>query len=204
MVGVSGGIGSGKSTVADAFSRLGAAIVDTDRIAHDLTGPAGAAISAIHGGFGDGVIGLDGGLDRAAMRRRVFSDTVERGRLEAILHPLILDESHRLCSEARQDYVLLVIPLLAETRGRLNFSLDRVLVVDCDPATQVARVMARNGLSECEVKKIIAAQADRATRLALADDVLSNESSTISLEREVSRLHEFYLSLAAVKLKALC
>lgn len=205
IVGVSGGIGSGKSTVADRFARLGAGVVDTDHVAHALTASQGAAIPEIRRSFGDDVIGADGALDRAAMRRRVFAEPAERQRLEAILHPLIRDESRRLCAAAESAYVLLLIPLLAETRKSSTYSfLDRILIVDCDEATQLARVMARNGLGEAEVRAIMASQADRASRLALADDIVLNDGAPDTLDPQVEALHLRYQDLAAAKVKAFC
>lgn len=205
VVGVSGGIGSGKSTVAERFARLGAGVVDTDHVAHALTASQGAAIAAIRRSFGDDVIGADGALDRVAMRRRVFADPAERQRLEAILHPLIRDESQRQCAAAASAYVLLLIPLLAETRKASAYAfLDRILIVDCDEATQRARVMARNGLGEAEVRAIMATQASRASRLALADDVVLNDGPPEALDPQVAALDLLYQNLAAAKVKAFC
>ncbi|HET6719560.1 MAG TPA: dephospho-CoA kinase [Rhodocyclaceae bacterium] len=205
VVGVSGGIGSGKSTVAERFARLGAGVVDTDHVAHALTASQGAAIAAIRRSFGDDVIGADGALDRVAMRRRVFADPAERQRLEAILHPLIRDESQRQCVAAASAYVLLLIPLLAETRKASAYAfLDRILIVDCDEATQRARVMARNGLGEAEVRAIMATQASRASRLALADDVVLNDGPPEALDPQVAALDLLYQNLAAAKVKAFC
>jgi dephospho-CoA kinase len=205
IVGVSGGIGSGKSTVAERFARLGAGVVDTDHLAHALTASQGAAIPAIRRSFGDDVISADGALDRGAMRRRVFADPAERQRLEAILHPLIRDESRRLCVAAESAYVLLLIPLLAETRKASTYAfLDRILIVDCAEATQRARVMARSGLGEAEVRAIMATQASRAGRLALADDVVLNDGPPAALDPQVAALHLLYQNLAAAKVKAFC
>ena len=205
IVGVSGGIGSGKSAVAEQFARLGAAVVDTDHVAHALTAPGGAAIPAIRQAFGDAVILPDGALDRVAMRRCVFSHVGDRQRLEAILHPLIRAESQRRCAAAEAPYVLLLIPLLAETMAAAPYRfLDRVLIVDCDAATQVARVKQRNGLSESEVKAIMATQVSRETRRALADDVVVNDGALSALESQVAALHHCYTALAAQKVKATC
>lgn len=202
VVAVSGGIGCGKSTVAEGFARLGVAVVDTDHLAHELTAAEGAAMPAIRTAFGDGVSAADGGLDRAAMRRRVFADPAERRRLEAILHPLIRDLSRRRCAEAGSVYALLLIPLLAETQQASPYAfIDRVLIVDCDEATQLARVMQRNGLPEAEVRSIMATQTDRSTRLALADDIVENNGSPGDLDARVMELHALYLHLAAEKLK---
>lgn len=200
-VGLTGGIGSGKSTVADLFAALGAAVVDTDAIAHELTCANGAALPAIFAAFGDDLRRAeDGALDRAAMRRLVFGDAAAKARLEAILHPLIRSESLARVRtlRARDDvpYVLLVVPLLVES-GAYAQAVDRVLLVDCDAALQRARVMARNGLSEVEVQAIIDSQASRAARRALADDVINNDSDHTALRQQVGALHRRYLGLAA-------
>ncbi|MDR2789166.1 MAG: dephospho-CoA kinase [Candidatus Accumulibacter sp.] len=195
LVGLTGGIGSGKTTVADLFAELGAAIVDTDAIAHELTSARGIAMPMIIGAFGGAVVSKDGSLDRAAMRRLCFSDPAGRRRLEAILHPLIRDESAARCRRAaRAPYVLLVVPLLLES-GVCRERVDRILVVDCDEARQVARVMARSALSEKEVRGIMAAQASRAERLAVADDVLSNTGARDELREGVLALHRYYVEL---------
>lgn len=200
-VGLTGGIGSGKSTVADLFAALGAGIVDTDAIAHELTCANGAALPAIFAAFGDGVRRAeDGALDRAAMRRLVFDDATAKACLEAILHPLIRAESlarvRALSARTDVPYVLLVVPLLVES-GAYARAVDRVLLVDCDVALQRARVMARNGLSETEVQAIIDSQATRAARRALADDVVTNDSDHAALRVQVAALHRRYLELAA-------
>lgn len=205
IVGVSGGIGSGKSTVAEGFARRGAAVVDTDHVAHALTASQGAAMAPIRQVFGDEVIAADGALDRAVMRRRVFADPAERQRLEAILHPLIRQESHRQCAAATAPYVLLLIPLLAETQVASPYEfLDRILIVDCSEATQVSRVMQRNGLGEAEVRAIMATQADRSRRLALADDIVVNEGERESLQTQIDALHQRYQELALAKVKVFC
>ncbi len=203
VVGLTGGIGSGKSTVADLFVARGAALVDTDAIAHELAAPGGGALPAIRARFGDGVLRADGGLDRAAMRRLVFSDPGARQALEAILHPLIRAESERRCAAASAPYVILAVPLLVESGGYRE-RCDRILVVDCEPAVQVARVMARSGLPEAEVRAIIAAQAGRAQRLAAADDVIDNGGSPQALSARVDTLHHAYLAAALTKVKANC
>ena len=203
VVGLTGGIGSGKSTVADLFVARGAALVDTDAIAHELAAPGGGALPAIRARFGDGVLRADGGLDRAAMRRLVFSDPGARQALEAILHPLIRAESERRCAAASAPYVILAVPLLVESGGYRE-RCDRLLVVDCEPAVQVARVMARSGLPEAEVRAIIAAQAGRAQRLAAADDVIDNGGSPQALSARVDTLHHAYLAAALTKVKANC
>lgn len=193
VVGLTGGIGSGKSAVAELFAALGAAVVDTDVIAHQLTAPGGAAVSPIRAAFGEGVIAADGSLDRAAMRRRVFADGAAKARLEGILHPLIRDESERQCLAALAPYVVWVVPLLVES-GNYRRRADRILVVDCPEALQVARVMARSRLSADEVRAIMATQASRADRLAAADDVIVNDGSLDALRPRVADLHAGYLS----------
>lgn len=201
VVGVTGGIGSGKTTVADRFAARGVVVVDTDAIAHELTGPSGAAMPAIASAFGAGVLRPDGALDRGAMRRLVFADADIKGRLEAILHPLIRSEGDRRCREAASPYVLLVVPLLVES-GTYRRRVDRVLVVDCPEETQIARVMARSGLAADEVRRIMSAQASRGERLAVADDVIANDRSPAALDAEVDRLHALYLQLVADKAAA--
>jgi dephospho-CoA kinase len=196
VVGLTGGIGSGKTTVADFFAELGAAVVDTDAIAHELTSARGAAMPAIAGAFGDAVLREDGSLDRATMRRRCFSDPAARKSLEAILHPLIDSESaSRVARANHAPYALLVVPLLIES-GAYRARVGRILVVDCDEARQIARTMARNALTEKEVRAIMAAQASRAERLAAADDVLSNTGARDALQTGVSALHRRYVELA--------
>lgn len=194
VIGLTGGIGSGKSTVADLFAAQGVAVVDTDLIAHDLTGPMGAAMPEILAAFGDSVRQPNGGLDRVAMRRQVFADPQVRQQLEGILHPRIRSEAERRCRLATTPYVLLVVPLLIES-GAYRDRVRRVLVVDCDEATQVARVVARSGLSPDEVRRIIATQLARAERLAAADDVIVNMAGVVALEPQVLAMHERYLRL---------
>lgn len=192
VVGLTGGIGSGKSAAAGCFAALGAPVVDTDAIAHELTAPGGAAIGPIRELFGAEVLTAAGALDRAAMRRRVFVNPAERKRLEGILHPMIRAESEsRLRTAAAADYAILVVPLLAETdsyRGRV----DRVVVVDCPEELQIARVMARSGLSRAEVQSIMAVQATRTARLAIADDVIMNDAGLAELQARIAELHAVY------------
>ncbi len=196
VVGLTGGIGSGKSAAAAEFARLGAAVVDTDAIAHELTAPNGAAIEAIRRFFGDQYIAADGAMDRAKVRQLAFSDANAKQRLEALLHPLIRDESQRRIAQAAAPYVVLVVPLLVESRAYRE-RVQRVLVVDCPEEEQVARVRQRSGLAEDEIRRIIAAQAPRAQRLAAADDVIDNGGPLQALAGQVRRLHERYLELAA-------
>lgn len=197
VIGVTGGIGCGKSTVTDLLAARGAAVVDTDAIAHQLTGADGAAMPAIAAAFGPSILRVDGALDRRAMRRLVFSDASARARLEAILHPMIRCESEARCDAAgaaNAPYVLLVVPLLVES-GAYRDRMARVLVIDCSEEIQVSRVMARSGLSANEVRAIMATQASRAERLAVADDVLLNDGDLDSLSEQVDALHERYLAM---------
>jgi len=195
-IGLTGGIGSGKTTVANLFGELGAALVDTDAIAHQLTAPGGGAIETIRAHFGDGFIDAQGAMDRARMRAHVFGQPVARQALEAILHPLIRDETLRAAEQARGDYLIFVVPLLVES-GNWVGRASRILVVDCEEEVQIARVMQRNGLQRHEVEAIMAAQASRAARLAVADDVLDNSGAPEALAPRVRELHARYLALAA-------
>ena len=195
LVGLTGGIGSGKSFAAELFRRHGAAIVDTDVIARALTGPGGAAMPAIRTAFGGALIDARGALDRAAMRQLAFADAAARKRLEAILHPLIRAESAARVAAAQAPYVMLVVPLLVES-GAYREQVDRVLVVDCSEQTQVDRVVARNGLTPAAVRDIMAAQVSRAQRLAAADDLIDNEGDIDSLSRQVAALDRQYRRLA--------
>lgn len=195
VVGLTGGIGSGKSAAADEFARLGAAIVDTDVIAHELTGSGGLAIPGIKKLFGEQAIGSDGALDRKKMRDLVFADPEAKRKLEALLHPLIREESARRIAAARAPYVVHVVPLLIESPDYRR-RVDRVLVIDASEDTQVARVRSRSGLSEDEVRAIMRTQAPRAQRLAAADEVLDNGGSRDALRTQVAALHQKYLQFA--------
>lgn len=195
-VGLTGGIGSGKSTVADCFAALGVPVIDTDVIARALTAPGGAALEAIRAVFGETVMQADGTLHRAVLRRRVFADSAARRQLEAILHPRIRQEVAQKLATLTAPYALIVIPLLVETGGYRDV-LNRVLVVDCPEALQITRVMARSGLAQGEIKAILAAQAGRAERLAVADDIIVNTISLEALRAEVAALHQRYLAMAA-------
>ena len=203
VVGLTGGIGSGKSRVADLFVECGAALVDTDAIAHELTGPDGKAMPELIATFGEEVADARGALDRAAMRRRVFANPGERKRLESILHPLIRQVADERCRLASAPYVILAVPLLIES-GSYRQRCNRVLVVDCPEDLQIARVVARNGLSADEVRAIMAAQASRQERLAAADDVIANDCDLATLERRVRDMHVKYLALLAEIPKASC
>ena len=195
VVGLTGGIGSGKSAVADLFAERGIAVIDTDAIAHALTAAGGAAMPAVRAEFGDRVASADDALDRTAMRNIVFADPAARKRLEAILHPMIRAESERqlLASAAGSPYAILMVPLLVES-GDYRKRVQRIAVVDCAEATQVARVVSRNGLARSEVERIIAAQATRAERLAAADDVIENDGRLAELPPRIERLHRQYLT----------
>jgi dephospho-CoA kinase len=197
-VGLTGGIGCGKTAATDAFAELGAGVVDTDVISRELTAPHGGAMDLIAAEFGPEYVLDDGSLDRARMRALVFGDPDSKRRLEAILHPLIREESRRLIKVSTAPYVVLVVPLLLET-GSYRDLTDRVLVVDCDEAVQVARVMARSGLADHEVRRIMSSQLDRAARLARADDVLANDADIKTLHARVAQLHEKYLSEARAR-----
>ena len=196
IVGLTGGIGSGKSAATAHFAALGASVVDTDLIAPALTAPGGAAIDAIRRTFGADMLTPDGSLDRAAMRALAFQRPAARRQLEAILHPMIRDESARQCREAPGPYVMLAVPLLIES-GTYRERCNRICVVDCPEALQVARVRQRNALAEEQVRSIMAAQASRAQRLAVADDVIDNRGTLAELEAQVARLHAAYLAAAA-------
>ena len=195
VVGLTGGIGSGKTTVADRLVALGATLVDTDAIAHELTAPGGAAMPALIAAFGPAIADPSGALDRAAMRRLAFADPGARQRLEGILHPMIRQLSDARCRAASAPYVILAVPLLVES-GSYRERCRRILVVDCPESLQIERVMARNGISEAEVRAILAAQASREARLAIADDVLVNDGERTILYRAVAALHAEYLHLA--------
>ena len=203
VVGLTGGIGSGKSTVADLFVVQGAALVDTDVIAHQLTAAGGAAMPQIVATFGPALANEQGALDRSAMRRMVFADPSARGRLETILHPLIRQISDQRCTEATAPYVILAVPLLVES-GSYSERCDRIAVVDCPETVQISRVMARNGLSENEVRAILKAQASREQRLAIANEVIDNGAGLTNLYPRVAELHLKYLALSSEKAKANC
>ncbi len=203
VVGLTGGIGSGKSTVADLFVEQGAALVDTDAIAHELTGPGGAAMPLLVEAFGAQVARPDGAMDRATMRRLVFADPAAKLRLEGILHPLIRQLSAERCRAATAPYVILAVPLLVES-GTYRERCDRIVVVDCPESLQIERVIARNGMRRDEVLAIMAAQASRAQRLAVADDVVVNDAGRTKIYDRVAELHLKYLLLSAEKVKASC
>ena len=193
-IGLTGGIASGKSTVAEHFRELGAAIVDTDVIAREIVRPGSPALQHIRRQFGDAVVAADGSLDRAAMRAVVFADSDKRQALEAILHPRIRDETLRQAASARGPYQLIVVPLLADSP--LKDSMDRILVVDCDPEIQLKRLLQRDVETEQQARRIIAAQVSREQRLAIADDVIDNNGSLDSTLEQVDALHRDFLQQA--------
>jgi dephospho-CoA kinase len=194
-VGLTGGIGCGKTTVADMFAELGASTIDTDQIAHALTAPHGAAMPALLAEFGDGFATPEGALDRAKMRALVFSDDTARARLEAILHPKIRDATAAAAAIAGGAYVIFVVPLLIES-GSWRERVTRILAIDCPEEIQVARVMARSGLAEEQVRAIMAAQVTREQRRAAADDIIVNDDGMEALRPQVEILHAMYLSLS--------
>ena len=198
VVGLTGGIGSGKSAAADEFARLGASVVDTDAIAHELTASGGAALPHIERQFGKAFIS-GGALDRKRMRERVFADPQAKKNLEQILHPMIRAESERRIAAAAEKnegpYVILVVPLLVES-GDYRKRVDRVLVVDVPEETQLERVRSRSGLAEDEVRAIMRTQAPRAVRLAAADDVIDNAGPREALRTQVAALHQKYLQFS--------
>lgn len=194
VVGLTGGIGSGKSAAADEFEKLGAALVDTDVIAHELTGKGGAALARIERVFGKDFITADS-LDRKRMRDHVFADPAAKRALEELLHPMIREESARRIAAARAPYVVHVVPLLVESPDYRK-RVDRVLVVDAPEETQVARVRERSRLPEEQVRAIMRTQVSRAERLAAADDVIDNGGSRDALRNQVAALHQKYLQFA--------
>jgi len=195
IVGLTGGIGSGKSTVAGLFAERGAGVVDTDAISHRLTQSRGQAIEAIRAAFGEEYITGDGALDRARMRSLIFSDSDAKHRLEKILHPLILHQAAAELERLRTfPYIVVVVPLLAQSPAFLRL-VQRVLVVDCDENAQVGRVIRRSTMDEKEVRSIIAQQSSRQQRLQIADDVIHNDAGLDSLAEQVSVLHKRYLGM---------
>jgi dephospho-CoA kinase len=196
IVGLTGGIGSGKSAAAQVFEELGTTVIDTDVLAHALTVPGGAAMAPIRSAFGTDYLTVDGALDRARMRELVFADAAKKHLLESILHPLIRAQTNELVQAARGAYVILMIPLLIESPDYRR-RCQRILVVDCPEELQLSRVTARSGLAAAQVRAIMANQVSRAARLAAADDVIDNSQDLAQLRRRVEALHARYLKLAA-------
>lgn len=198
VVAITGGIGSGKTTVANQFSALGIEVVDADLIAREVVEPGTPALTAIAiaSHFGPGILDEQGRLDRRALRERIFSDPAAKSWLNALLHPIIRSEMLRQCAAANSPYCLLVVPLLVE--NRLTGLADRVLVIDVDEATQIERTCRRDGVNREQAQAILASQASRSERLAMADDVLDNQSGTTETIRErILALHETYLAFAS-------
>lgn len=194
-IGLTGGIGCGKSTVAQFFADLGAAIIDTDTFSHALTQPGAPGFSAILKQFGPSYLQPNGTLDRGKLRALIFSDTRAKQALESNLHPLIYLEVVTAIQACHAPYTLIVVPLLFETENYLSL-IQRSLVVDCTEETQIARIAARGGISETEARNIMSQQLSRPERLARADDIISNENGPHALPSQVAALHAQYLSLA--------
>lgn len=196
VVAITGGIGSGKTTVANQFAALGVEVVDADLIARDVVAPGTPALAAIASHFGPEILTEQGLLDRRALRERIFSDPAAKSWLNALLHPIIRSEMLRQCAAASSPYCLLVVPLLVE--NRLTELADRVLVIDVDEATQIERTCRRDGVSREQAQAILASQASRSERLAMADDVLDNQSGTTeTIQERILALHETYLAFAS-------
>jgi dephospho-CoA kinase len=195
VVGLTGGIGSGKSAAAEEFGRLGATVVDTDAIAHELTQAGGAAMPQLRSLFGDGYVDARGAMDRAKMRALAFQDPAARKRLEQLLHPMIRAESERRIAAASGSYVILVVPLLVEG-DNYRQRVARIVVVDCPEDVQIERVRRRSSLTDEDIRRIIRSQASRDDRLAAADDVIDNSASVDALHKQVRELHARYLEMA--------
>jgi dephospho-CoA kinase len=195
-IGLTGGIGSGKTQVANQLAQLGATVIDTDEIAHELSAAGGSAIEPIRQAFGDSAIAANGAMDRDFMRALVFEQPQARRQLEAILHPLIGQQVQQAAASATGLYVVFVVPLLVES-GRWRDRVDRICVVDCEPQTQVQRVMRRSGLTPARIEQIMQVQASRAERLACADDVIDNSAqvSCEALQDQVLGLHRQWCNL---------
>ena len=193
-VALTGGIGSGKSTVANAFAHYGINVIDADIIAREVVEPGSPALQAIAERFGPQILLADGSLNRRRLREQIFSRPEDKQWLNALLHPQIQQETQRRMREATSAYVLWVVPLLVE--NQLWTKADRVLVVDVSPETQLARTVARDGVSQQHAENILAAQATREARLAVADDVIDNNGTPETLSGDVARLHQRYLTLA--------
>jgi dephospho-CoA kinase len=202
-IGLTGGIGSGKSHVATLLASWGATVIDTDEVSRALTAPGGAAMAKILAAFGPQAVRADGGMDRDWIREQAFADSGVRARLESILHPLIFRETLAAGLAATGCYVVFVVPLLVES-GRWKDRVDRVCVVDCDPGTQVRRVQRRSGLTIETIERIMAAQAERGTRLAAADDVILNDGDTSvdTLHARTKAMHDQWCALAPVSGRA--
>ncbi|MFZ6687978.1 dephospho-CoA kinase [Undibacterium sp. SXout11W] len=197
-IGLTGGIGSGKTTIANFFQEYGISVIDTDAIAHHLSAPDGLAIPAIRQEFGDAAIASNGAMDRNWMRGLIFSDSGAKQKLERILHPLIRQECEKAAALATSAYVIFVVPLLVES-GNWRKRVNRIAVVDCLEQTQISRVIARNNLSQEQVLAIMRAQVSRDQRLAAADDIIVNESDLSAAKRQVQELHRQWMGLASAR-----
>jgi len=197
-IGLTGGIASGKSTVAERFSELGVPVIDADESSRAVVAPGQPGLQAVVARFGTGVLTAQGELDRRALRGLIFADSAKRQELEAILHPLIRADMEQRALHAVGPYLILAIPLLVEGGARARARVDRVLVVDADETQQLQRLVARDAVSPEQARAILAAQASRAGRLSAADDVLVNSGTVSELRQAVDRLHERYLGLAGV------
>jgi dephospho-CoA kinase len=198
-IGVTGGIGSGKTTVAQAFASRGVPVIDTDQISRSLTSAHGLALPELRKAFGDSVFGANGSLDRKRLRSLILNDSKAKRQLESILHPIIQRETFRQLERLSSPYALVVIPLLVET-GVYDKMLDRVLVVDCSEEIQVQRALARGGWEEAEIRATLAAQAPRQARLEKADDVINNDGNLDALSAQVALLDEKYRALTDQRL----
>ncbi|WP_436893979.1 dephospho-CoA kinase [Siccibacter turicensis] len=193
-VALTGGVGSGKSTVADAFAHLGVTVIDADIIARQVVEPGTPALSAIIDRFGSGICLPDGTLNRRELREKIFAHAEDKAWLNALLHPLIGQQTRQEIAQATSDYVLWVVPLLVE--NQLHKNADRILVVDVTPDTQLRRTMLRDNVPRELAEKMLAAQASREARLAIADDVIDNNGAPEAIVSDVARLHQRYLALA--------
>jgi dephospho-CoA kinase len=193
-IGLTGGVACGKTTVTNLFAAVGASIVDTDLLAREVVAQGSALLAQIAAHFGPAVLARDGSLDRRALRTRVFADPAQRVWLEELTHPAIQALTDERCEAASGPYCIVAIPLLVETGAKARF--DRVLVVDCDPALQIARLMARDGITREQAENMLAAQVTREARLAAADDVIRNDGDIAALRDQVEKLHRRYLAAA--------
>lgn len=200
IIGLTGGVAAGKSALEAAFAALGVAVADADRIAREIVEPGQPALAEVAARFGDGVLDGNGRLDRAALRRRIFANADDKAALEAILHPRIRSELHARCRAAAGPYAIAAIPLLAEGGGRTHYPwLDRILLVDAPTEVQRARLIQRDGIDAALAERMIAAQASRAQRLAIADDIVVNEGHPERLQAAAAQLDAQYRALAATR-----
>ncbi len=193
-IGLTGGIASGKTAVSDMFAAHGVPVIDTDRIAREIVQPGMPALEEIRQRFGDAVIAADGGLDRSALRKLVFENVKDRNAVEAILHPRIRQETVARSNAAGGPYQIIVVPLLVESS--LKSFMNRIVVVDCDPKTQLQRLLSRDRENVEQARRIIAAQASREDRLAIASDVINNDGELTETRKQVEDLHRRFLELS--------